>query len=272
MPIAPVRWTRTFLAPGGTAGLVVASVATAVVWCAAIVQPPTAAQSRPPNIVFVLADDLGVNDLGVYGRQEHRTPHLDRLAEEGLRFTTAYVASPICSPSRAAIMTGRAPARLHLTTFIPGRADASSQKLLHPQMRQQLAARGGDAGRTAAPRRLCHGGDRKVAPRRRRFHATRAGIRCLPPRAGHDHSERRRGRQGRVRSDPRGGALHRCEPGTAVLSVPRAQQSAHPVSLGTAGPHRREPARVRPGIRRNAADARRQHRPTAGAHRCRGHS
>jgi arylsulfatase A len=96
------------------------------------------AQSRPPNIVFILADDLGVNDLGVYGRKEHRTPNLDRLAAEGLRFTTAYVASPICSPSRAAILTGRAPARLHLTTYIPGRADAPSQKLLHPPMRQQL--------------------------------------------------------------------------------------------------------------------------------------
>ncbi len=102
------------------------------------VAPPPAAQTRPPNIIFILADDLGVNDLGVYGRKEHRTPHLDRLAAEGLRFTTAYVASPICSPSRAALMTGRAPARLHLTTYIPGRPDTPSQKLLHPPMRQQL--------------------------------------------------------------------------------------------------------------------------------------
>ena len=102
------------------------------------IAPAPAAQTRPPNIIFILADDLGVNDLGVYGRKEHRTPHLDRLAAEGLRFTTAYVASPICSPSRAALMTGRAPARLHLTTYIPGRPDTPSQKLLHPPMRQQL--------------------------------------------------------------------------------------------------------------------------------------
>jgi arylsulfatase A len=94
--------------------------------------------SASPNIILVLADDLGVNDLGVYGRAEHRTPHLDRLAAEGVRFTSAYVASPICSPSRAALLTGRAPARLHLTTFIPGRADAPSQRLLHPRMRQHL--------------------------------------------------------------------------------------------------------------------------------------
>jgi arylsulfatase A-like enzyme len=96
------------------------------------------AQSRPSNIVFILADDLGVNDLGVYGRTDHRTPHLDRLAAEGARFTTAYVASPICSPSRAAILTGLAPARLHLTTYIPGRADAPSQRLLQASMLQQL--------------------------------------------------------------------------------------------------------------------------------------
>jgi arylsulfatase A len=108
-----------------------------MLWIAGSARQAASAQ-RPPNIVFVLADDLGVNDLGVYGRKEHRTPNLDRLAAEGLRFTTAYVASPICSPSRAAIMTGRFPARLHLTTFIPGRPDAPSQKLLHPPMRQHL--------------------------------------------------------------------------------------------------------------------------------------
>lgn len=91
-----------------------------------------------PNIVFILADDLGINDLGCYGRAEHETPRLDRLAAEGTRFTCAYVAQPICSPSRAAILTGQAPARLHLTTYLPGRPDAPSQKLLHPNMRQEL--------------------------------------------------------------------------------------------------------------------------------------
>ena len=75
-----------------------------------------------PNIVLIFADDLGVNDLGCYGRKEHRTPNLDRLAEQGSRFTRAYTAQPICSPSRAALMTGKHPARLHLTNFLPGRA------------------------------------------------------------------------------------------------------------------------------------------------------
>jgi arylsulfatase A-like enzyme len=91
-----------------------------------------------PNIVFILADDLGIHDLACYGRTEHRTPNLDRLATEGMRFTSAYCAQSICSPSRAAILTGKSPARLHLTTYLPGRPDSSSQKLLHPHIRQQL--------------------------------------------------------------------------------------------------------------------------------------
>ena len=105
---------------------------------AAVSQRGGAARVERPNIVLILADDLGVSDLGAYGRTEHRTPNLDRLAAEGLRFTTAYVSSPICSPSRAGLMTGRFPARLHITTYIPGRPNAPSQKLLHPEMRQQL--------------------------------------------------------------------------------------------------------------------------------------
>jgi arylsulfatase A-like enzyme len=94
--------------------------------------------AAPPNIVFILADDLGINDLACYGRKEHRTPNLDRLATQGTRFTSAYCAQSICSPSRAALMTGKVPARLHLTTYLPGRPDCVSQKLLHPVMRQHL--------------------------------------------------------------------------------------------------------------------------------------
>lgn len=94
---------------------------------------------RPPNIVLILADDLGINDLSCYGRKDQPTPHLDKLARQGMRFTCAYCAQPICSPSRAALMTGKTPARLHLTTFLPGRTDTAAQKLLHPTIRQQLA-------------------------------------------------------------------------------------------------------------------------------------
>jgi arylsulfatase A-like enzyme len=91
-----------------------------------------------PNIILILADDLGINDLSCYGRTEQPTPNLDRLAKEGARFTTAYCAQPICSPSRAALLTGKSPARLHLTNFLPGRADAPSQKLRQPVIAGQL--------------------------------------------------------------------------------------------------------------------------------------
>lgn len=107
-------------------------------WVAQFQGLVAAERSPQPNIVLVLADDLGVFDLGCYGRSEHPTPHLDRLAREGARFTAAYTAQPICSPSRAAIMTGKCPARLHLTNFLPGRADAPSQPLRQPVIEGQL--------------------------------------------------------------------------------------------------------------------------------------
>jgi arylsulfatase A len=93
---------------------------------------------RGPNIVFILADDLGAGDLSCYGRKDQPTPNLDRLARQGMRFTTAYAAQSVCSPTRAALLTGKTPARLHLTTFLPGRPDAPSQLLLHPKIEQQL--------------------------------------------------------------------------------------------------------------------------------------
>jgi arylsulfatase A-like enzyme len=99
----------------------------------------TAFAAEPkPNIVFVLTDDLGINDLSCYGRKDQQTPNLDRLAAQGMRFANSYTAQPICSPSRAALMTGKTPPRLHLTNFLPGRADAPSQKLLQPVIEGRL--------------------------------------------------------------------------------------------------------------------------------------
>jgi uncharacterized sulfatase len=72
------------------------------------------------NIVFILADDLGVMDSGCYGSDYYETPNIDRLAREGMRFTSAYAAQPVCSPTRVSILTGRYPARLHLTAVVPG--------------------------------------------------------------------------------------------------------------------------------------------------------
>ncbi len=77
-----------------------------------------ATERRPPNVVFVLADDLGWRDLGCYGSDFYETPRLDRLAREGLRFTQAYAACPVCSPTRASILTGRWPVRTGITDWI----------------------------------------------------------------------------------------------------------------------------------------------------------
>jgi len=73
-----------------------------------------------PNILFILADDFGWSQLGCYGSGFYETPNIDRLATEGMKFTDAYAACPVCSPTRASIMTGKYPARLHLTDFIAG--------------------------------------------------------------------------------------------------------------------------------------------------------
>ena len=92
-----------------------------------------------PNIVFIVADDLGINDLGAYGRVGHRTPNLDRLASEGKRFTNAYAPHPVCSPTRAALLSGQHPARLQLTNFLPGRPDWPGHRLLQPPLPSGLS-------------------------------------------------------------------------------------------------------------------------------------
>ncbi len=74
---------------------------------------------QPPNILLVLVDDLGWSDIGCYGNEAVDTPRIDAFAAEGMRFTDAYAAAPVCSPTRASIMTGLAPARLHITNHMP---------------------------------------------------------------------------------------------------------------------------------------------------------
>lgn len=102
-----------------------------------IFQAASAAESRP-NVVLILADDLGWADLGCYGSKFHQTPHLDRMASEGVRFTQAYAACPVCSPTRAAVLTGKYPQRFNLTDWLPGRADQPAQRLKRPVIRQEL--------------------------------------------------------------------------------------------------------------------------------------
>lgn len=67
------------------------------------------AQGRPPNVIFILADDLGYGELGCYGQQRIRTPHIDQLAREGLRLTRHYAGNAVCAPSRCVLMTGLHP-------------------------------------------------------------------------------------------------------------------------------------------------------------------
>jgi arylsulfatase A-like enzyme len=78
-----------------------------------------------PNFIFILVDDLGWADLGCYGSSFHETPHIDKLAGESLRFTNAYAACPVCSPTRTSIMTGKYPARTGVTDWIAGRQSYS---------------------------------------------------------------------------------------------------------------------------------------------------
>ena len=99
---------------------------------------PASAQETPPNFVILFADDLGINDLGCFGRKDQNTPNLDKLASEGARFTQAYAAASVCSPSRAALMTGQSPARLKITTFLTGRSDRASHRVLGASLNYNL--------------------------------------------------------------------------------------------------------------------------------------
>jgi len=82
--------------------------------------PAAGGHARPPNLLVFLADDLGARDLGCTGSTFYRTPAIDRLATEGMLFTRGYAACPVCSPTRAALVTGRHPARVRITNYIGG--------------------------------------------------------------------------------------------------------------------------------------------------------
>src|SRR5210317_1591805 len=70
--------------------------------------------TRPPNVVYVLADDLGYAELGCYGQEKIRTPNIDRLAREGMRFTQHYCGNAVCAPSRCVLMTGKHPGHAYI--------------------------------------------------------------------------------------------------------------------------------------------------------------
>lgn len=92
----------------------------AVLGCSSAKEKQEEEKESRPNIVFILADDLGWADLPVYGNAFNEAPNITKLAEEGMKFTDAYAACPVCSPTRASIMSGQYPARVGITDFIPG--------------------------------------------------------------------------------------------------------------------------------------------------------
>ena len=102
-----------------------------------LLSAPVHAAKRPPNIVVFLVDDMGWNDTEPYGNKFHETPNVTKLAKQGLRFTNAYAACPVCSPTRVSIMTGRYPARVGVTDFIPGHLRPWA-KLIVPPIHNQL--------------------------------------------------------------------------------------------------------------------------------------
>lgn len=110
------------------------------------------AASGKPNLVFLLVDDLGWGDFGCYGAKFYETPNIDKLAADGMLFSNAYAACTVCSPSRAAILSGRYPARLHLTDWIAGHNNPTA-KLAIPDWKMKL-----DHERVLLPEALKKGG------------------------------------------------------------------------------------------------------------------
>ena len=106
--------------------LITKPISSLVIFCSAALSNSCSSQNlqketaKKPNVVLIVVDDLGWTDLGVYGSDFYQTPNIDKLAKEGMRFTDSYATCTVCSPTRASILTGKYPARLHLTDWITG--------------------------------------------------------------------------------------------------------------------------------------------------------
>jgi len=143
------------------------------------VQHRTAVPSQkpcPPNVIFILIDDLGYTDVGCFGSTFYETPNIDRLATSGVRFTQAYAACPVCSPTRASIMTGQYPARLKLTDFLKGKRSPEDSPILTAPYADQLPLEATtiaeilhDAGYTAAHIGKWHLGNDDFGPLKQGF-------------------------------------------------------------------------------------------------------
>lgn len=107
-----------------------------LVWLACILSPAWSVESRRPNMIMILIDDMGWGDLSCFGNKDAKTPNIDRLAAEGLRFEQFYTASPICSPSRVGLSTGQYPQRWRIGSFLNNRGENNARGMaqwLDPQ-------------------------------------------------------------------------------------------------------------------------------------------
>ena len=112
-----------------------------IVLASADCTPGLLAADNPTNFLFFLVDDLGWADVGCFGSKYHETPHIDQLCASGMKFTNGYAACPVCSPTRASIMTGRHPVRVDITDWIPGMGTSRVKhaKFKHVNDRDNLA-------------------------------------------------------------------------------------------------------------------------------------
>ncbi|WP_165072979.1 sulfatase [Paludisphaera rhizosphaerae] len=107
--------------------IVLAAVAA---WLGMVSSAPAQQQPDRLNVVLILVDDLGWTDFACYGSDLHETPNIDKLARDGVKFTQAYSSCTVCSPTRASLLTGKYPARLHVTDWIPGQMPANPKMLV----------------------------------------------------------------------------------------------------------------------------------------------
>ncbi|TAN36766.1 MAG: DUF4976 domain-containing protein [Verrucomicrobia bacterium] len=156
------------------------TLAAGAMWTRAV--ETAAPDRRPLNFVFFLVDDLGARDVEPFGNTFYETPNVTRLAQRGMRFTNAYAACAVCSPSRASIMTGKYPARLHLTDWIPGEKPPPNAKLQPPDWCKHLpleevtvAEAFKKAGYSTALIGKWHLGDTDYSPEKQGFDVNIAG-------------------------------------------------------------------------------------------------
>jgi arylsulfatase A-like enzyme len=160
--------------------------------CLAFANPTMAkSPSKPFNFVFILVDDLGWNDLGCYGSSFYDTPNLDKFAQTGMRFTDGYAACPVCSPTRAAIMTGKHPVRVDITDWIPGRK-VLDRRLLSVEDSHQLSLSETTIAETMKSNGYktffagkWHLGDKGYFPQDQGFDINKGGFHVGSPRGGY---------------------------------------------------------------------------------------